>query len=342
MGSDHSPVHLELHIGGNEVRKTTFKWNVSHLKDEILDKLEEKWVGLPRDVHFFHKIIIVSRCYRQMRKEKTKATRKLELDTMARLEIATTILHEDIGNFEKQGEVSKLRHMMEGINTRKAKWASIRVRSKWQQVGNKCSKEFFKAVRQKNIRAIIVELKDRQGKNFIKINDLERICLDFYNDLYNHKEIIDEALIKVMKGLPALFTAAMNKALDQEITKKELRSVTNAMAKGKAPGHDGIPIEFFQKFWPTIGQDFHRMIVTSIEEGKLHDGITKGLISLIPKEGDNKDLNYWRPTALLTVSYKIFAKTLQLRLQPMLRDVVSPEQTIFLPLRLILDNTVLT
>ena len=314
------------------MRKTTFKWNVDYLKDEILDKLEERWVGLPRDVFFFHKIRIVSRCYRQMYKEKIKVTRKLELDTIARLEIATAILHEDIDNFEKQGEVNKLRHMMEGIETRKAKGASIRTRSKWQQVGDKCSKELFNAVRQKNTQAIIVELEDRQGRNFTKKKDFERICLDFYNDLYNHKEIIDETLMEVMKGLPAPFTDAMNETLDQEITEKELRSATNAMAKGKAPGHHGIPIEFFQKFWPTIGQDFHRMIITSIEEGKLHDGITKGLISLILKEGDNKDLNYWRPITLLTVSYKIFAKTLQLRLQPMLRDIISPEQTTFLPL----------
>ena len=209
-------------------------------------------------------------------------------------------------------------------------------------MGDKCSKELFKAVRQKSTQAIIAELKDRQGRSFTKREDLERICLDFYKDLYIHKEIIEEALTEITEGLPALFTEAMNEALDQEIMEEELRSATKAMAKRKAPGYDGIPIEFFQKFWPTIGQDFHRMIITSIEEGKLHDGITKGVISLIPKEGDNKDLNYWRPIILLTVSYKIFAKILQLRLQPMFRDVISPEQTAFLPLGFILDNIVLT
>lgn len=45
---------------------------------------------------------------------------------------------------------------------------------------------------------------------------------------------------------------------------------------------------------------------------------------------------------LLTLVYKIFAKTLQLRFQPILKDVISPEQTAFLPLRFILDNIVLT
>ena len=45
---------------------------------------------------------------------------------------------------------------------------------------------------------------------------------------------------------------------------------------------------------------------------------------------------------MLTNSYKIFAKALQLRLQSIMRYVISPEQTTFLPLRFILDNIVLT
>ena len=134
----------------------------------------------------------------------------------------------------------------------------------------------------------------------------------------------------------------MNASLIKEITERELRGVVRDMAKGKALGHDGIPTEFFQRLWPTLGQDFHQMLLRGIENGALHEGVTKGLISLIPKEGDSKDLNYWRPITLLTIIYKIFAKTLQLRLQPMLRDVISPEQTTFLPLRFILDNIVLT
>jgi exonuclease III len=33
VGSDHSPVQIEVSIGSGEVRKTTYKWNVSHLKE---------------------------------------------------------------------------------------------------------------------------------------------------------------------------------------------------------------------------------------------------------------------------------------------------------------------
>ena len=134
----------------------------------------------------------------------------------------------------------------------------------------------------------------------------------------------------------------MNISISRRITEEELGAAVRDMAKGKAPGHDRIPVEFFQQFWPTIGKDFYHMILRGIENGNFHEGVTKGLISLIPKEEDVRDLNNWRPITLLPVIYKIFAKLLQIRLQPMLRDVISPEQTAFLPFRFILDNIVLT
>ena len=84
------------------------------------------------------------------------------------------------------------------------------------------------------------------------------------------------------------------------------------------------------------------MLIKGLEEGIFQEGVTRMLISLISKEKDSKDLNYWRPITLLTNSYKIFAKALELRFQPILRNVISLEQTTFLPLRFILDNIVLT
>ena len=342
VGSDHSPVHVELHIGCGEDMKTSFKWNTSYLKGEILDNMEEKWKSMPEDAIFFYKIRNIRRFYRLASKQKAMVNRRMKLDTLAKLEIATANLHEDINNFEKQGEVNKLREVMRSVETRKINGTALRSRVKWLQVGDRYSKEFFHAVRPRNSQGTISKLKDRRGRCFTKREDLERIIKDFYEELYTHKEISEEALEKVMEGVPATFTNAMNGELSKEITERELRGAVNSMAKGKTPGHDDIPVELFQKMWYTIGKDFRLMVKMSIEEKKLHEGITEGLICLIPKEGDAKDLNYWRPITLLTVTYKIFAKALQMRLQPLLRDVISPEQTVFLPLRFSLDNIVLT
>ena len=49
----------------------------------------------------------------------------------------------------------------------------------------------------------------------------------------------------------------------------------------------------------------------------------------IPKEGDAQTLTFWRSIIMLIVTYKIFAKTLQLKLQHILSNVISLGQKIF-------------
>ena len=104
------------------------------------------------------------------------------------LEPATTRLHEDVYDMDKQGEVNKYKNIIEGIETRKARGVIIRARVKWQKVGDKCLVEFFKSVSQRNTQTIISELRDNQGRSSTKKEDLEKICLDFYKNLYKHKK----------------------------------------------------------------------------------------------------------------------------------------------------------
>lgn len=57
---------------------------------------------------------IVSRYYRQICKQTIKESTKLELETIG-LEITTAKLHENIENSKKQGDLIKLRYIMEDI-----------------------------------------------------------------------------------------------------------------------------------------------------------------------------------------------------------------------------------
>jgi len=98
---------------------------------------------------------------------------------------------------DKQGEVNRLKKDLDEIETRKARGAAIRSKVKWQQMGNRCSAEFFKSVRQKNAQSVISELKDNQRRIFTTRKDIEQICVDFNQALYKHKEISEEALEEV-------------------------------------------------------------------------------------------------------------------------------------------------
>jgi hypothetical protein len=70
--------------------------------------------------------------------------------------------------------------------------------------------------------------------------------------------------------------------------------------------------------------------------------MNNGLITLLHKGGNRKNLGNWRPITLLNIAYKILAKALQHKLQLLLPKVISEDQSAFLPLRYILDNILVT
>lgn len=90
---------------------------------------------------------------------------------------------------------------------------------------------------------------------------------------------------EIFENFLVSFTDGMNVLLTNEITQQELYGAIELMGNGKSPGHDGIPMEYFKQLWPALGNDFYLMIQRSITHGGFHDCVTKGVQSLIPKEG---------------------------------------------------------
>ena len=115
------------------------------------------------------------------------------------------------------------------------------------------------------------------------------------------------AIREVLEELLITFMEIINECLAQKITKKKLASAIHSMTKSKAPGHDGIPMKFFQLLWSTIDPSFHRLLCKAYDKGKIPEGVTKVFISFIPNDGDIKDLNYERPITMLTAGYKVLA-----------------------------------
>jgi hypothetical protein len=134
----------------------------------------------------------------------------------------------------------------------------------------------------------------------------------------------------------------MIESLAWPISLEEFTVALKAMASSKAPGPDGILTELYKSLWHVIGPDYLRMIEASMNTSALPDGVTEGLIALLHKGGGRATLNNWRPITLLNVLYKLFAKALQMCLQAVLMEVISHDQSAFLPMRFILDNIFLT
>lgn len=111
------------------------------------------------------------------------------------------------------------------------------------------------------------------------------------------------------------------------------------MNKNKSPGSDGITPEFYLFFWDQLHPLFYESITFSLEQGCLSEEQRTGIVTLIPKKNQDRQLlGNWRPITLLNADFKIFSKALADKFQLGIKDVVSPDQTGFVKGRTITTN----
>jgi hypothetical protein len=217
----------------------------------------------------------------------------------------------------------------------------LRARLRWNIKSDKVAKEFFRGVRKKAASSMITSLKDQHGTRVSDQVGLYQICTTFYQDLYREDEVSpahELAMQALIDLVPHKFSSTAQQCLSQPLTSAELRVAAEAMVVGKSPGLDGFTIQFFTQMWELLGTEFTTMLQQAFDQGCLPGQMNNGLITLLHKGGNREDLRNWKPITLLNIAYKILAKALQQRLQVLLPEVISEEQSAFLPPRYILDN----
>ncbi len=127
--------------------------------------------------------------------------------------------------------------------------------------------------------------------------------------------------------------------MTRNFTLKEIHDAIRALPKGKAPGHDGVPMEFFQECADEVAPMLLKAFTTMLSFGEASAYINKGLITLISKSGDHSRFSNWRPITLLGSTYKVLAKMLAGIIQAFFPHIIKPNQRGFVEGRSILDNT---
>lgn len=126
--------------------------------------------------------------------------------------------------------------------------------------------------------------------------------------------------------MPALSTDARDQ-LEAPITLPEIQLALGHTKSGKAPGPDGLTLQYYKLLLPALGEHLAKLLNSISEGGTLHINTLQAQITVIPKDG--KDPTYcgsYRPISLLNTDLKLFTKVIATRLQLHLPHLIHLSQ----------------
>ena len=95
-------------------------------------------------------------------------------------------------------------------------------------------------------------------------------------------------------------------------------------------GSDGLSVPFYKVFWYKIKHILLKTFNEAIQKGELSSSQKRGIITLLHKGDNRKNLSNWRPISLLNTDYKIFSKVISFRIKNVLPKIISKSQKGFL------------
>lgn len=83
-----------------------------------------------------------------------------------------------------------------------------------------------------------------------------------------------------MSNVSASLSSSKRNACEGFLSVEECFTALQGMARRKAPGSDGLRMEFYLKFWSLLGPDLVRVLNSCFSAGRLSHSQCRGIISL--------------------------------------------------------------
>lgn len=335
--TDHQAISLK--IGGRNYNrgKGYFKLNNSILEDsdykELIKKIIKKYEAKTMLTCDQAKIwdLLKAEIREQtifFCKRKAKQT-KNEIDILEkRLNELNQINNEKKDDENLSYEIQTIEQKLEKQYMSKTKGAQIRSRIKWFEEGEKNTKFFLGLEKVRQAKKSINSIKDKEGKIQKDSDKIISVIREFYCDLYTSTDTDIESVKNYIKEtkIDHKLTYTDSLSLEGKITIKECEESLYKMNLNRAPGYDGLGVEFYRTFWNEIK---HLMINTfnhCYEKGEMSNTQKLGVISLIHKKDNPQEIANYRPITLLNIDTKLMAYTIAQRIKNILPKIINNDQ----------------
>jgi hypothetical protein len=340
--SDHSPILLSLDRDQGELARDrsskTFKYEIMwETHSELRPLVEQVWSsgGDCKSLSDVQQKLSDLSCALQGWNKSTFGSVRTETRS---LKIRLESLRQLPGRVGPSHEEIKIQDRLVELNYREEIMWRQRSRIQWLSEGDQNTKFFHQKASGRKKRNRISRITRSDGSVTEDLDEMKNMTVDFYKQLYTAEGTM--GVNEVLSHVPVKVSAEMNEGLTREVSAEEVKSALFQMQPSKAPGSDGYPAHFFQKHWGVCGKDLTMAVIRILAGQDDLEKLNETLLVLIPKVPSPSLLTQYRPISLCNVLFKIASKVLANRLKNILPSIVSPEQSAFVPGRLITDNII--
>lgn len=138
---------------------------------------------------------------------------------------------------------------------------------------------------------------DADGNWRTKCDHIAAVFEAYFSNLF--KKTRGNGVQTTLNNMQSRVTDAMNTHLTGPFSRTEVEQALKQMPATKAPGLDGMPAVFFQKYWHVVGDDVLTSCLEILNGGQSVRSLNHTLIALIPKADKSKLVTQFRPIAQL-------------------------------------------
>ena len=252
------------------------------------------------------------------------------------------IEHESTQTRINMTNIELLHNELQNLQNEKQKGVQIRSKEKMILNEEKPTKYFYIREQQQQQKKTIQKLEITENNHTIEVTENKEILYaihQYFSQVYTEIATEDTLQEEFLRHINTPLTEQDKQNLEQPITKDELKTTIQNTDTNKSPGIDGIPVEFYQTFWPILQNELEEISnLIYIQQQNLNMSQRTGIISLTHKKDENEKLRNWRPITLLCADYKMITKTIATRLRKYLATILNINQSCSVPNREITSN----
>jgi len=275
-GSDHRPLVTNF-CNTVDQRRNQFRYD-SRLfhKEGFRDMILESWEADNTSMTLNSRI-------RQSRKQMAAWKRRNRLNASIRI----AMLKRDLNDAYTYGNRSteEIHEITLGLNQAykdEEQFWKIKSRKNWVKLGDRNTKYFYGATKQRLARNRVLAVTDDAGNIYRGDDEIGEAAEEYFTNLFKSTRDEFRDNTSVFQGLQGKVTNQMNMDLQRMVNEEEIQKAVFDIGPDRAPGLDGITAAFYQQFWPDVKDAVIVEIQRFFREGNMRESMNHTNICLIP------------------------------------------------------------